>query len=128
VRPSSSRLNVIAAYILKGKYGFMLKQGTTKTHHVMLFFDMLHALLVDTFDEDYLKYTVFILDNAKVHVSKKAKNHFKLKGYPILTLPPYSPELNKVENTFNLLKMQLKKQNLYKKRLEYVVAHAITNL
>ena len=128
VRPGGERINVIAAYILKGKYAFMLKRGSTKSDHVMHFIDMLHETLVNHYTEDYLNHTLFIMDNAKVHVSKKSKRHFREKGYPILTLPPYTPEYNRVENTFNLLKMILKKKNLYKKRLEYVVAHAVLEL
>ena len=128
VRPSGERLNVIAAYILKGKYAFMLKKGSTTSEHIAYFIDMLHEVLARTFGDDYLKHTIFIMDNAKVHVSGVAKRHFKEKGYPILALPPYTPEYNKVENTFNLLKMILKKKNLYIKKLEYVVAHAILEL
>ena len=128
VRPGGERINVIAAYILKGKYAFMLKRGSTSSEHVAYFIDMLHEVLLKTYGGDYLKHTIFIMDNAKVHVSNVSKKHFRNKGYPILTLPPYTPEYNRVENTFNLLKMVLKKKNLYKKRLEYVVAHAILEL
>jgi len=128
VRPGGERINVIAAYILKGKYAFMLKRGSTTSEHVAYFIDMLHEVLIKTYGAGYLKHTIFIMDNAKVHVSNASKKHFRVKGYPILTLPPYTPEYNRVENTFNLLKMVLKKKNLYKKRLEYVVAHAILEL
>jgi len=128
VRPSGERLNVIAAYVLKGKYAFMLKKGSTTSEHIAYFIDMLHEVLTRTFGEDYLKHSVFIMDNAKIHVSNVSKKHFREKGYPILTLPPYTPEYNKVENTFNLLKMILKKKNLYRKKLEYVVAHSILEL
>ena len=125
VRPGGERINMIAAYILKGKYAFMLKRGSTTSEHIAYFVDMLHKMLVDNYTEEYLNHTLFIMDNAKVHVSKRSKKHFRINGYPILTLPPYTPEYSKVENTFNLLKMILKKKNLYKKRLEYVVAHSI---
>jgi len=54
VRPSTTRVNAIAAYILKGKYAFMLKQGSTKTLHVLKFMDMLNTLLADTFSDDYI--------------------------------------------------------------------------
>jgi len=74
------------------------------------------------------KHTLFILDNARVHVSNKARNYFRSKGIPVLTLPPYTPEFNKVEGTFNILKHALKKQNLYKKKLEYVIAETIKKL
>ena len=128
IRPTDQRLNVIAAYIMKGKYAFMLKKGTTKTHHVIMFFEKLHAMLCNAFSDDYIKYTVFVLDNARVHVSSEARTFFKEKQFAVMTLPPYTPELNKVEGTFNLIKTLIKKQNLYERRLEHVVVDAINKL
>ena len=128
IRPSNQRLNIIAAYIQKGKYAFMLKKGTTKTQHVIMFFEKLHAMLCDTYCDDYIKHTVFILDNARVHVSVKAKAYFKENQFAVMTLPPYTPECNKVEGTFNLLKTHIKKQNLYDRRIEHVVVDVINNL
>ena len=128
IRPSNQRLNIIATYIQKGKYAFMLKKGTTKTHHVITFFEKLHAILCDTFSDDCIKYTVFVLDNARVHVSSKAKIFFKEKQFVVMTLPPYTPEFNKVEGTFNLLKTHIKKQNLYDRRIEHVVLDVINKL
>lgn len=46
------------------------------------------------------KTTVVILDNASMHTSKLFKAHIKLwedLGLQLLFLPPYSPELNKIE-------------------------------
>ena len=106
----------------------MLKKGSTKTQHIIMFFEKLHTMLCDTFSSDYIKYTVFVLDNARVHVSSKAKAFCKEKQFAVMTLPPYTPEYNKVEGTFNLLKTHIKKQNLYNKRIEHVVVDVINKL
>lgn len=128
VRPTDKSINTIAAYIMKGKYAFMLKRGSTTSEHISIFFDKLHELLWDSFDERYALYTVFVLDNAKVHMSSMTKAYFKRKAISVLTLPPYTPEYNKWEGVFNILKMSLKKQNLYMKRLEHVVVDVISSL
>lgn len=45
VRPTDKSINTIAAYIMKGKYAFMLKRGSTTSEHISIFFDKLHELL-----------------------------------------------------------------------------------
>ena len=46
---SSTRINMIAAMILPHKYAFMLKTGTTKSEHMIFFFELLHSKLSDWF-------------------------------------------------------------------------------
>ena len=113
---------------MPAKYAFMLKKGSTKAEHVMYFFDLLHDKLVSWFGDEYITHTVFVFDNAAVHVSAKSKAYFKDKQLSVLTIPSYTPELNYVEEVFRLLKSKLKLKPMYKKRLEYLVAEAITNL
>ena len=47
---------------------------------------------------------ILIMDNARIHRMDKIKQ--LLKNYEVVafTFPPYSPELNKIENTFGRLK------------------------
>jgi transposase len=106
----------------------MLKKGSTKARQVIRFFELLHNRLEDLFGIEYIKHTVFVMDNAKVHTAKLAKKYFELKQLSILTLPPYTPEMNKVEKTFLYLKMKLKKKCLFNKRLEYIVIQAMMDL
>lgn len=128
IRPTDQNINWIAAHIMANKYAFLLKKSKTNSSHIITFFNMLDEMLRDTFNDFYSLYTIFVLDNAKVHVSKKCRKYFKSKKLSVLTLPPYTPEYNKVEHTFNLLKIQLKKASLYNSRLEHVVARIVTNL
>ncbi|MFP4098940.1 MAG: transposase [Alphaproteobacteria bacterium] len=48
--------------------------------------------------------TSVIMDNAAFHKSNKTKVLIEEKGAVLLFLPPYSPELNPIENDFGALK------------------------
>jgi transposase len=53
------------------------------------------------------KKTVVVLDNAPVHRSKKAQEGLKAlqsKGLKAVFLPPYSPDLNRIEEEFGVIK------------------------
>lgn len=52
---------------------------------------------------------VVILDNLAVHKSAKAAEHLKERGAWFLFLPPYSPDLNPIEQAFAKLKAHLRK-------------------
>ena len=127
IRPST-RINMIAAMILPHKYAFMLKNGTTKSEHMLFFFELLHAKLCDWFGPEYVSSTVIVFDNASVHVSSQCQQYFKFKKLSVLTVPPYTPEQNHVEQVFKRLKTDLSKLNLSKKRLEYIVAETIMKM
>ena len=125
---SSARINMIAAMILPHKYAFMLKTGATKSEHIITFFELLHSKLWDFFGEEYIKSTIIIFDNASVHVSDSCRAYFKWKMLSVLTLPPYTPEQNHVEQVFKRLKTDLSKCDFSKKRLEYIVSETIMKM
>ena len=110
------------------KYAFMLKTGATKSEHMIFFFELLHSKLCDWFGEEYISSTVVVLDNASVHVSDRCKAYLKWKRLSVLTLPPYTPEQNHVEQAFKRLKTDLSKWDFSKKRLEYIVCEAIMKM
>ena len=86
---------------------------------------MLHEKLCDWFSEEYIKSTIFVFDNASIHISDSSKWYLKHKKLSVLTLPPYTPEQNYVEQVFKRLKTDLSKCDFTKKRLEYIVAETI---
>jgi transposase len=53
--------------------------------------------------------TVIVMDNATFHRKRKLCSLAQSKGYEIIFLPPYSPELNLIENFWSWLKRRLKK-------------------
>lgn len=57
--------------IMPHKYAFMLKTGSTKSEHIISFFELLHLKLCDWFGDKYIESTIIVFDNAAVHVSDK---------------------------------------------------------
>ena len=58
------------------------------------------------------------MDNARFHQSEETKNIIEDNGHKLLFLPPYSPDLNPIENYWAILKGKLRKivtnfQNLF---------------
>lgn len=54
-------------------------------------------------------YHVVILDNAKVHYDDEAIAAIETTGAGVIYLPPYSPELNPIENIWSKVKSYLRK-------------------
>ena len=52
---------------------------------------------------------VVILDNLGSHKGKSARNAIRATGAHLLFLPPYSPDLNPIEQVFAKLKLLLRK-------------------
>lgn len=52
-----------------------------------------------------------MLDNASFHKSQKTKELIEKRGARLLFLPPYSPDLNPIENYWALLKCYVRKRN-----------------
>jgi transposase len=52
---------------------------------------------------------VVILDNLAVHKSEKAAQYLKQRGAWFLFLPPYSPDMNPIEQAFAKIKAHLRK-------------------
>lgn len=70
----------------------------------LLFFAFLMAIL-----ENLKKPVVVILDNASIHTSKKLEPYWQLlkeKGMQFYFLPPYSPELNRIEVLWRKMKYE----------------------
>lgn len=88
----SKRLNVIGALLSSG--GLMLAK-LWRSVDGLWFFGFLMALA-----ERATKPIVVILDNASIHTAKALKPYWDLleeNGLRFYFLPPYSPELNRIE-------------------------------
>ena len=59
---------------------------------------------------------------------KKVINLIKENNLVFFTIPPYSPELNKVENTFGRLKNKLSFKNLNCKEFRHTIIEEIKRL
>jgi len=54
---------------------------------------------------------VVILDNASFHKSDRTKLLIENRGAKLLYLPPYSPDMNPIENYWAILKKYVRKRN-----------------
>ena len=72
------------------------------------------SVLFETWFEQWLlpnlpDKTVIVMDNATFHRKSKLFSLANGRGHEIIFLPPYSPELNLIENFWSWLKRRLKK-------------------
>ena len=51
------------------------------------------------------------MDNARIHRTDKIASIIKQNNMVVFTFPPYSPELNKIKNTFGRLTKKISFQN-----------------
>ena len=70
------------------------------------------SLLFETWFENYLlpalpEKTVIVMDNASFHRKSKLFGLTEKSGHLLIFLPPYSPELNPIENFWSWLKRHL---------------------
>ena len=69
---------------------------------------------------------IVILDNLAAHKSAAARAAIEMAGARLLFLPPYSPDLNPIENAFSKLKALLRKAAARTvEQLWKAIAHAI---
>ena len=78
--------------------------------------DEAHKMSAYSYANKITKTTVVILDNASIHTSKLFKaqiEKWKKLGLQLLFLPPYSPELNKIEILWKHMKYHYHKLEAY---------------
>lgn len=55
--------------------------------------------------------SIVVMDNLRVHKNSFNMRKFRKKGIEIIYLPPYSPDLNPIENMWSKVKEMIKKSN-----------------
>ena len=128
IRDSNTRFNSIAAQWENNIY-FLIKDEASKEDDICQFLIMLKKQLEFTINKDQLnRRTVLMMDNAKIHRTEKVVKLIKEMSFIVFTIPPYSPELNKIENSFGRLKNKLSYRNLSIKHLKQVTIEEIQKL
>jgi transposase len=97
-----TRISTIGALGIEGLLTELCYQGTL-TALVFRFF--VEQFLVSVLRSSH----VVILDNAKAHYDELAIAMIESTGAGVIFLPPYSPELNPIENIWSKVKSYLKK-------------------
>lgn len=117
------RLNVLAALLSTGEL-FSAKIWQSTTAEIFVGF-------IGLLKEHVGKKITVIIDNASVHKAKATKpmmDLLKKQGVTLYFLPPYSPELNRIEKLWHLMKytwMSIKSRD--SKTLEADVADILDN-
>lgn len=71
--------------------------------------------VMDELDKDeQLSGMYLVMDNASIHKSVSVERIVIARGYKVLYLPPYSPELNPIEQFWHQLKSKIKRVDLGK--------------
>ena len=106
VFPSNKGINVsvMVAINLNGIVAFELKNGA---YNGELFIRFITNKLVRYFDEN--PGSILVMDNCKFHHSKEVLKVLNEKRIIFKFLPPYSPQLNPIEEFFNELKANYKR-------------------
>lgn len=85
-----------------------IARGTTTAHFVKFMNELLDVMDLD----ESLKGSYLVMDNCSIHKSKPMIRKIESRGYRVMYLPPYSPELNLIEQFWAIVKGRLKRQRL----------------
>jgi len=72
------------------------------------FFELIKNIIKNLKEDNYL----FVFDNASIHKDKEMLNFIINLNNNYLFTPPYSPNLNPIQNTFGIIK------NIYREQLK----------
>ena len=105
------RVNAIAALTSDGIIAVDTVIGSVSGH---TFFDFLRGTLIPHLMpfNGANPHSVLILDNCSIHHIVEVKDLLHQAGILVLFLPPYSPDLNPIEEAFNYIKAYLKKHDI----------------
>jgi transposase len=88
-----------------------LRNHLHQLEHSMVYQDTATSNTVLSFFKTYLpkltKPSVIIMDNASYHKSKELQQLFEQHNHLLIFLPPYSPDLNPIENLWGTIKQHL---------------------
>ena len=93
---------ILSSVRIDGRTTYTYYQGGTTGDK---FVDHLRNNLIPDLNPD----DIVIMDNSRSHKVKKVKEAFEEKGITFLYLPPYSPDLNPIEQMWSRIKAILRK-------------------
>ena len=104
----------------------MMKSKTTNEDQFRDFINLLDKELRSRLAKiTYERRMVMMFDNAGIHKTKEVKLLVKKLGWVVFKIPPYSPELNQIEHTFEILKSKIPKRNFNGKTMTQILKEEI---
>ncbi|KAG0419680.1 Transposable element Tc3 transposase, partial [Dictyocoela muelleri] len=101
-----TNISVLCAITQNGILDFQIKIGGFKSSDILNFVETKLPLLT----HENRKYV--ILDNASIHKTANVIESFARRNYILKFLPPYSPQLNPIEEFFSCLKSRENKEEV----------------
>jgi transposase len=111
-----TRINTVAVL---SEEGIKAQYSYTGSLNADIFITYLNAFILPIINGQTL-----ILDNHPVHRAKSVQSFLKQNNINFLYLPPYSPDLNPIEEAFSKIKQYIKKQ---KARTKSMLLNVINN-
>ena len=107
----------------------MVKREATTGKMFAYFIERLQKQLRKRVSKPQLvKRTIYILDNARLHKVQEVHDMISKYQMQVFSMPPYSPELSRIENTFGTLKVNISKRNLSSKSFFSILKEEIQRL
>ena len=100
------RISIITALSTDGVVAYEIIKGTVNGD---AFLEFVHGNLIPNmlpFDG-----SIVVMDNCSIHHVQPVLDAFNQAGIVVLFLPPYSPDMNPVENVFSYVKYYLKQHD-----------------
>ena len=97
------RLSAIAAISSDGLVGVEITEGTVDGSK---FVDFIHGILIPEMEpfDGTAKRSIVIMDNCSIHHTADVAQALEDAGILVMYLPPYSPDLNPIEECFSYIK------------------------
>jgi transposase len=88
-----------------------VSKGTVTGHYVTF----LKATMDEMDQYPHMKGHYLVMDNAPIHTSEDIAKYVESRGYRCVYLPPYSPELNPIEQFWSVVKSKVKRNKFLEK-------------
>ena len=105
----SERWSILPAYTTGGYMAWKIFQGsyTKQIFNHFVYTEVLPRM--NAYSEDRPPRSVLVMDNAKIHCSDELQQMCNEAGVLLVYLPPYSPDYNPIEQSFNQIKQWMRK-------------------
>lgn len=111
-------ISFIGAISKDDKILFDYNENTNTSETFAKFLDDLEKSItqIDKYKEKYLnKRIILVMDNAKIHTSKKTRKKLDDLKFKVFYLPPYSPKLNCIEYVWGWIKRKMRRRIIREK-------------